>query len=227
MLESFVADIRYALRWLRRSPGFTLIAIASFAIGIGFNTALFTIVDAVLFKPLPVTAPEGLVDVFTTSRATQFGTTSYPDYLDLKAQNDVFQDVAGYSPMFCALNLDTRSRLAIGEVVTGNYFTLLGVNALRGRTILSDDDRADAPRVAVVSQRYWMRELAGAPDAIGRTLRIRGNPYTIVGVAPESFTGMVPVLAPELWIPASASLEIEPIGLHDTVPSPGAIGCRG
>ena len=221
LLESFVADVRFALRWLRRSPGFTLVAIASLAIGIGFNTALFTIVDALLFKPLPVADPATLVDVFTSSRATQFGTNSYADYLDLKAQNDVFEDVAGYSPMFCALNLDNRSRLAIGEVVTGNYFQMLGVRVVRGRTILPDDDRADAPRVAVVSQRYWRRELAGAPDAIGRTLRIRGNPYTIVGIAPESFTGMTPVLAPELWIPVSASLEVEPVGMHDTVPSPG------
>ena len=221
MLESFLSDIRFALRWLRKSPGFTLVAIASLAIGIGFNTALFTIVDAVLFKPLPVAAPEGLVDVFTTSRPTRYGTTSYADYLDLKAQNDVFDDLAGYSPMFGALNLENRSRLAVGEVVTGNYFRMLGIRATLGRTILPDDDRADAARVAVVSHRYWTRELASAPDAVGRTLRVRGNPYTIVGVAPASFTGMVPVLAPELWIPVSASLEVEPIGLHDTVPSPG------
>jgi predicted permease len=221
LLESFLSDVRFALRWLLRSPGFTLVAIASFAIGIGFNTALFTIVDAVLFKPLPVAAPDRLVDVFTTSRATPFGTTSYLDYLDVKAQNDVFEDVAGYSPMFAALNLDTRSRMAIGEVVTGNYFPLLGVGAAAGRTILPDDDRKDAPRVAMISHRYWMRELARAPDVVGKTLRIRGNPYTIVGVAPASFTGMVPVLAPELWIPAASSLEVEPLGMHDTVPGPG------
>jgi putative ABC transport system permease protein len=185
LLESFLSDMRFALRWLRRSPGFTLVAIASFAIGIGFNTALFTIVDAVLFKPLPVAAPDRLVDVFTTSRATPFGTTSYLDYLDVKAQNDVFEDVAGYSPMFAALNLDTRSRMAIGEVVTGNYFPLLGVGAAAGRTILPDDDRKDAPRVAMISHRYWVRELARAPDVVGKTFRIRGNPYTIVGVAPS------------------------------------------
>ena len=221
MLESFLSDIRFALRWLVRSPGFTLVAIASFAIGIGFNTALFTIVDAVLFKPLPVAAPERLVDVFTTSRATPFGTSSYADYVDLKTDNDVFEDVIGYSPMFGALNLDNRSRLAIGEVVTGNYFQVLGVGAAAGRTILPDDDRKDAARVTVISYRYWARELARAPDAVGRTVRIRGNAYTIVGVAPASFTGMVPVLAPELWIPASASLEVEPVGIHDTVPGPG------
>jgi putative ABC transport system permease protein len=221
LFESFVSDVRFALRWLRRSPGFTLVAIASLAIGIGFNTALFTIVDAVLFKPLPVAAPERLVDVFTSARATPYGTSSYPDYLDLRADNDVFDDLAGYSPMFAALNLDGRSRLAIGEIVTGNYFPMLGVSAAMGRTILPDDDRRNASRVAVVSHRYWTRELGAAPDAIGRTLRIRGNAFTIIGVAPPSFSGMVPVLAPELWIPVNASLEVEPIGMHDTVPSPG------
>jgi predicted permease len=219
-LESVVADIRFALRWLRKSPAFTLVAVASLAIGIGFNTALFTIVDALLFKPLPVRAPERLVDIFTGARATSFSTSSYPDYVDIKAQNDVFEDVVGYTPMFAALNLDTRSRLVMGEVVTGNYFTVLGVGAAMGRTILPADDRADAPRVAMISHRYWVGELGSAPDVVGRTLRIRGNPYTIVGVAPSRFTGMVPVLSPELWIPVSASLEVEPLGIHDTTPSP-------
>ena len=221
MLESFLTDIRFSLRWLRKSPGFTLVAVASLAIGIGFNTALFTIADALLFKPLPVAAPNRLVDIFTSNSGFgPFSTSSYPDYLDLRAQNEVFEDIAGYSPMFAALNLDNRSRLAMGEIVTGNYFRVLGVGAAIGRTLAPADDVAGAERVAMVSYRYWIRELGSAPDAVGRTLRIRGNPYTIVGVVPPGFNGMVPVLSPELWIPASASLEVEPIGMHDVVPSP-------
>jgi macrolide transport system ATP-binding/permease protein len=222
LLESFLADVRFSLRWLRKSPGFTLVAVASLAIGIGFNTALFTIADALLFKPLPVAAPDRLVDIFTSAPGFgPFSTSSYPDYLDLRAQNEVFEDIAGYSPMFAALNLDNRSRLAMGEIVTGNYFQLLGVVAALGRTLLPDDDRAGAERVAMVSHRYWRRELASARDAVGRAVRIRGNTYTIVGVAPAGFNGMVPILAPELWIPAVASLEVEPVGMHDTVPSTG------
>ena len=131
----------------------------------------------------------------------------------------MFEDIAGYSPMFAALNLDNRSRLAMGEIVTGNYFQVLGVGAALGRTLLPEDDRPGAERVAMVSYRYWRRELASASDAVGRTVRIRGNAYTIVGVAPAGFNGMVPILAPELWIPAVASLEVEPVGMHDTVPS--------
>ena len=222
MLESLFGDVRFALRWLWKSPGFTLVAVASLAIGIGFNTALFTIVDALLFKPLPVKASDRLVDVFTSdsSGSSLFSTSSYPDYLDLRAQNDVFEGMAGYSPMFAALNLDNRSRLAMGEIVSGDYFQVLGVSAVLGRTIVPDDDVPGAPRVAVVSHRYWTRDLASAPDVVGRTLRIRGNPYVIVGVAAQGFSGMVPVLSPEIWIPVSASLDVEPVGMHDTVPSP-------
>jgi predicted permease len=222
LLESLFADIRFAVRWLRKSPGFTLVAVASLAIGIGFNTALFAIVDAVLFKPLPVTEPARLVDIFTSDSTgtVEFSTSSYPDYLDLNAQNQVFDGLVGYSPMFAALNLDSRSRLAMGEIVTGNYFQVFGVNAALGRTILPADDAPGAPKVVMVSRRYWTRELGSAPDAIGHTLRIRGTAYTIVGVAPATFSGMVPILAPEMWIPVSASLDVEPVGMHDAVPSP-------
>jgi macrolide transport system ATP-binding/permease protein len=223
LFETALADVRFAVRWLRKSPGFTFVAVASLAIGIGFNSALFTIVDALLFKPLPVDRPDRLVDVFTSSAASRgalYSTSSYPDYLDLKSSNDVFEDLVGYTPMFGALSTGEGARLAMGEAVTGNYFTVLGVPALVGRTILPEDDRRDAPRVAMVSYRYWQRELAGAADVVGRAIRIRGTPFTVIGVTPASFTGMVPVLSPELWIPFAASLDVEPVGMHDTTPSP-------
>jgi len=131
VIESLFADVRFALRWLRKSPGFALVAIASLAIGIGFNTALFTLVDALLFRPLPVERPDRLVDVFTSGGdGDQYSTTSYPDFLDFKAQNDVFADMLAYSPSMDAVKLTDRSRLAMGETVTGNYFQLLGVKAI-------------------------------------------------------------------------------------------------
>jgi predicted permease len=229
LFEEVIFDARYAVRWLRKSPGFTLVAAASLAMGIGFNTALFTIVDALLFKPLPVSHPERLADIYTgvasTARhnnpASQFGTSSYPDYLDLRSQNDVFEDIIAYTPMFGALTSDAGARLAMGEAVSGNYFSVLGVPAFLGRTLRPQDDVPGAERAAVVSYRYWQRELASATDLTGRSLRIRGTPFTIVGVAPEWFTGMVPVLSPEIWIPVSASLDVEPVGMHDVTPSPG------
>jgi len=226
LIESLSADVRFALRWLRRSPGFALVAVASLAVGIGFNTTLFAVVDALLFKPLPVRDIDRLVDVFTNGSADSgtfaASTSSYPDYLDLKAQNDVFEDVCGYTSMFAPLNLADRSRLVLGEEVTGNYFQVLGVGAAAGRTLLPDDDRPGATRVAMVSYRYWKREFGGSPSAIGRTITLRGDAFTIVGVAPNGFNGMFAILSPEIWLPVNASLQFEPIGIHDTVPSPGA-----
>ena len=124
--------------------------------------------------------------------------------------------------MFGALNLDEgHSRRAMGEIVTGNYFQVLGVPVAIGRPIQPQDDTPSAPRAAVVSYRYWQREMASAPDVLGRQLRVRGNAYSIIGVARPGFTGMVPLLAPELWIPAAYSQDVEPLGMHDTVPSAG------
>jgi putative ABC transport system permease protein len=221
VLEHLFADVRFALRWLRRSPAFTLVAVVSLAIGIGFNTALFTLVDALLFRPLPVERPDRLVDVFTSGGdADQYATSSYPDFLDFRTQNQVFTGMLAYSPAFGAVTLAGRSRLAMGETVTGNYFQLLGVTPVVGRVLLPDDDRIGAPRVVVVSHRLWTREYAASPSAIGQTMRIHNQPYTIVGVAPASFTGMVPLLAPEVWTAIAYVDEIEPGGIISTVPSP-------
>ncbi|CAN5675083.1 ABC transporter permease [soil metagenome] len=215
-------DLRYAVRWLRRSPGFTAVAVLSLALGIGFNTALFSILDAILFRPLPVAAADRLVDVYTSGGdGDTYATTSYPDWLDLKARNSVFGDMMAYSPMMAALNLPDRSRLALGEVVTGNYFEVLGVRAALGRTLLPEDDRDGAERVAVISHRAWVRDYGSDPGVLGSPVRMRGQPYTIVGVTPPAFTGMVPVLAPELWITMAHVGEVEPAGIQDVVPSPG------
>lgn len=216
-----MSDVRYALKWLARSPGFAAVAVLSLAIGIGFNTALFSIVDALLFRPLPIADPSRIVDVYTrASDGDRFATNSYPDYLDFKARNGVFQDLLGYSPSIGALKAGDRSRMALGEVVTGNYFRVLGVPAAIGRTLLPEDDRPGAPRVAVISHALWQRDYGRDPAALGRTLLIHGQPYTIVGVAPPAFTGLVPMLQPELWTPIAWVEDVEPAGIQDVVPSP-------
>src|SRR5262245_30268792 len=111
VLDNLTADVRYALRWLRRSPGFTLIAIASLAIGIGFNTALFTVVDALLFRPLPVDRVDRLADVFMTGGdGDVYATSSYPDFQDFKTRNEVFSDMLAYSPSMDAVKLTDRAR---------------------------------------------------------------------------------------------------------------------
>jgi predicted permease len=214
-------DLRYAVRWLLRSPGFAAIAILSLGLGIGANTAMFSLVDAVLLRPLPVERPDSLVDVFTSSPDGDFyATNSYPDFLDLKAQNTVFSDMLGYSPMFAPLNLGDRARLVMGHIVTSNHFDLLGVRPSLGRMLRLADDEPGAERVVVISDAMWRRDFAGDPSAIGRALRLRGLEYTIVGVVPASFTGVVPLLAPELWLPVAHVEEVEPAGINSSIPSP-------
>jgi predicted permease len=163
------------------------------------------------------------VSLYTSgSDGDPWSTTSYADLADLRARNAVFEDMAGHCAMIAAINLPDRSRLTLGEIVTGNYFQVLGVAAAEGRTLLPSDDVPGAERVVMVSHRYWQRDLGGGADAVGGTLRMRGQPYRIVGVAPASFTGMTPVLAPEVWLATAHVDEVEPAGIIDAVPSPGA-----
>jgi predicted permease len=221
MIETLLADIRYTFRWLRKSPAFTMLAVASFAIGIGFNTALFTLVDALLYRPLPVVEPNRLVDLYTSSSDGEtYSTNGYPDFVDWKAQNSVFSDMMAYTPSLAALSLTDRSRMAMGELVTGSYFPLLGVRAALGRTLLPEDDVPGAERVVVLSHRAWTRDFGSSPQALGQSLRIHGQPYRIVGVAAEGFTGMLPMLSPELWTAMAYVDDIEPAGIQDSVPSP-------
>lgn len=222
-MDSLLADVRYALRWLARSPGFTITAVASLAIGIGFNSALFTLVDAALFRPLPIERPDRVVDVYSNrpSEGFEYMTSSYPDYLDLKARNQVFTGLAGYSPSLDAVKLGDHSRLALGEVVTGNYFQVLGVRAAMGRTLAPEDDRPGAPRVAVLSYRAWQQTFGGSSSVLGTTIRIHGQPYSIVGVVDRAFTGLVPMVQPELWTTTAWVEEVQPAGVQSSTPSPG------
>jgi predicted permease len=221
MLHALRADIRYALRLLWWNPAFTALAVASLAIGIGFNTAMFSAVDAMLLRPMPIQRPDRIADVYTRGGdGDQYATSSYPDFLDFRGRNTVFEDMFGYSPAIAAVKAGERSRMALGEVVTGNYFRVLGVNAALGRTLRPEDDAPGAPRTVVISHRLWVREYGAAPAILDRTIHIHGQPYTIVGVMPREFTGMVPMLQPEMWVPVAWVEEIEPAGIQDAVPSP-------
>jgi predicted permease len=220
-MDTLLKDVRYALRWMAGSPGFTLVAVLSLGLGVGVNTAMFSLVDALLFRPLPVADPGSLVDVFTTGGdGDDYATSSYADFEDLRAQNRVFSEVMGYSPMMAPLSLGDRSRIALGQVVTSNHFTMLGVQPAAGRLLVPADDAPGAARVVVIAHRMWRREFGGDPAIAGKSITLRGLPYTIAGVAPAAFTGVVPLLTPELWLPIAHVEEVEPAGITDTVPSP-------
>jgi predicted permease len=214
-----VQDVLYALRWLGRSPGFAAVAILSIGLGVGVNTAMFSLVDTLLFRPLPVRDPGSLVDVFSSSAdGDEYATSSYPDFLDMRAQNTVFEEMTAYSPMFAPLALGERSRLVMGQIVTGNHFAMLGVQPEIGRFFTPADDAPEAERVAVLSHRMWLAEFGGSPAALGQTVTLRGLRFTIIGVARPAFQGVVPLLTPELWVPMAQAEEIDPVGVTSVVP---------
>jgi predicted permease len=221
MVNALASDLRYACRWLLRSPGFALVAVLSLGLGIGFNTAIFSVLDALLLRPLPVSAPDRLVDLYTSGAdGDTYSTNSLPDLEDFRERISVLEGIAGYSPMFAAVSRGERARLVLGEVVTGNYFGLLGVPARLGRIIRPEDDVPGAERVVVLSGRYWRREFGGDHGVLGQSLRIRGQQYAVVGVLGDEFTGMVPMLAPEIWVATRYVEDVEPAGINESVPSP-------
>ena len=201
-VEDLLRDLGYALRGARRNPGFALAAVVSLAVPIGLNTTIFTIVDSLLFRPLPVARPGELVDVYTSHPdGERYSTSAYQDYLDLRAGNDVFTDMAAHVPMSAAVRVDETGRFVMGEAVTGNYFEFLGVQPALGRMLVPDDDRPGAARVAVISDGLWDRAFGRDPGVVGRSFRIRSQPYLVAGVAPPGFAGMLPLFGPDLWIP--------------------------
>lgn len=224
MPSSLLADARYALRGMWKNRAFSLVAILSLALGIGLNTAVFTVVDGVLFRPMPVADPGSLVSVFTSAENGEpNGTTSWPDFVDLRESNSVFADMVGHSVMMAAVGAGGENRLMLGEVVTANYFGALGISPVVGRAFRPEEEHGEGGHpVVVVGHELWQARFGGRPDVVGQSLIIRNRPYSIVGVAPREFPGLVPGLRSALWIPVSMVADVEPITLNDVQPSPGA-----
>lgn len=214
-------DVRYGLRTLRKAPGFTAVAVVSLAVGIGLNSAIFTIVDNLLFRPLPFERPDSVVSIYTSDdRDARFGSSSYADLKDLEASNVVLESLAGHSMMFAAISINGDNRLAFGEVVTANYFSSLGILLSLGAGFSPEHGVGEGGHpVTVISDRLWKRNFGGRADAIGQTMTIKSRPYTVIGVADASFSGMLPGVVADLWIPASMVADVEPAGMIDVVPS--------
>lgn len=214
-LESLVQDVGYGLRQLRKSPGFTSVAILSLALGIGANTAIFTLLNVILLRPLAVEKPSELV-LFGNGRA-QGSTTSIPDgetklfsyalFRDLRQKNVSFSGIAAVdSNQFTTkASIDGAAyQTTHVDLVSGSYFSVLGVPAVLGRTVSESDDRAEnAGPVAVASYAWFQRQLNGDPSALGKTIRIQSHDYTLVGVARPGFSGYTVGQSTDLWIPLS------------------------
>ncbi len=207
-------DIRYALRGLCRSPGFAAVAVLTLALGIGVNGSIFSLVNAVLLRPLAVDRPERLVDIYGhTATSSTHDSNSYPNYLDYRTQTQTLSGVVGYSNFFANLSIEGSSELVAGELVTDNYFPVLGVRPVIGRAFLPEEfSAASAFPVAVLSHGFWQTRFAGDPAVLDRTLRLNGLTYSIVGVAPPEFGGMLPAVRAQLWIPVAMVEEVEPFG---------------
>jgi macrolide transport system ATP-binding/permease protein len=221
MLAPLWQDVRYGLRTLRKAPGFTAVAVVSLAVGIGLNSAIFTIVDNLLFRPLPFERPDSIVSIYTSDdREARFGSSSYADLKDLEASNVVLESLTGHSMMFAAIGIAGDNRLAFGEVVSANYFSALGIPLALGSGFLPEHEVGEGGHpVVVISDRLWKRNFGGGTDAIGRTMMVKSRPYTVIGVASPSFSGMVPGVVADLWIPASMVEDVDPAGQIDVVPS--------
>ncbi len=203
-------SLRHALRMLRKNPGFTLVAVASLAIGIGATSASFSIADVLLLRPLPVLEPSRVVMV-TPAKMGAFGadsTLSYPDYRDFRDNNRSFEGLiaSSFAPFGFSPDATVLPKTTYGSYVSGNFFRTLGVRPALGRAFLeSEDQAAGRDAVVVLGHDFWMSEFNANPSVVGLSLRLNGVECRIVGVAPERFTGVDPMLKPALFVPLAMS----------------------
>ncbi|MGH7563576.1 MAG: ABC transporter permease [Gemmatimonadota bacterium] len=209
-METLLQDLRYAFRALRRSPGFAAVAVLTLALGIGANIAIFSVTQALLWRPIPgVTASEELVAVYTSDFSSGlFGVSSYPDYVDFRDEVGSFRGLAAFSPPIevnLSAGADEPLRAAV-RFVSGNYFRVLGVAPALGRVLTPGDDAQGAPTVVVLAHATWKRRFGADSDLVGRTVRLGGRPVTVVGVAPPGFRGTSLDDAPDLWVSLAAAV---------------------
>jgi putative ABC transport system permease protein len=203
-MTTLTHDLRYALRLMTRTPGFTLVAVLTLALGVGANTAIFTVVNGVLLRPLPYANPDRLVMVWQDFRARGGPADEWAspgNYVDWSQEEALFQDVAAIAGWRPTLTGGAEPEPIPGEQVTFEYFNVLGVTAALGRTFRLDDDVPNAPRVAVIADSLWKRRFGGDPSAVGRVVTLSGEPHEIIGVLPASFRPIVASQTGEIWRP--------------------------
>ncbi|HEY0366487.1 MAG TPA: ABC transporter permease, partial [Pyrinomonadaceae bacterium] len=197
-------DLRYGAKMLRKSKGVTIVAVISLAVGIGANSAIFSLVNSILLRPRPVSHPEQLVELYAGEGEQPYQTTSYPSYLELRDRNDVLSGLAAYGIEQFKFGDANEVEQIWGEAVSGNYFDVLGVAAQKGRTFSADEDVV--PRrnpVAVISHSLWQRRFNSDPELVGKTITLNYESLTVIGIAPPQYTGMIRGLASEIWVPAA------------------------
>jgi predicted permease len=220
-LETLLQDLRFGIRMLRNAPGFTMVVVLTLGLGIGATTSIFTLVNAVMLRSLPVRDPQQLVVAEWSARnrphsvgTSSFGdcqdyqgmrsecALSYPMFQQIHDQKNLFANVMAFAgPVQLDLSGNNAASIAQGELVSGSYFETLGVIPALGRTLDSDDEKPGAQPVAVLDYAYWQRAFGSSPDVVGRTVRLNNTAFTIVGVADSMFTRLTPGKSVDLWVP--------------------------
>jgi len=207
-MASFWQDLRYAFRAFGKSPWFASLAVVTLALGIAVNTSIFSIINGFLMRPMPVPHPEQLT-VLSLQQAgdKSLQSFSYPDYLDLRDQSSSFSDIIAYRVTLAGLTADNRGDHCIATRVTGNYFSMLGVQPALGRLILPTEGQTPgADPILVLGYSYWQKRFTGNKSVIGKQVEANGHPLTIVGVAPKEFHGTYSIVDSDLYVPLSASI---------------------
>ena len=204
-MGGLLQDLRYGMRMLAKSPGFAAMAVVTLGIGIGLNTAIFSVVNGILFRPLPVRAPEELVNVYNTAPAGGLVThepVAFPDFADYRDQSHCFSGMIGYDLVPLALEQGDQTQTVTAEMVTENYFQTLGVRPMLGRGFLPENGRTPGsdPEV-VLSAAAWKGRFGGDEHIVGQMIHLNGVAMTVVGVAPAEFTGLVRGIGSEMWVP--------------------------
>lgn len=224
LLADLWLDLRYAARMLRKTPGFTTAAVLTLALGIGANTAVFTIVNTLLLNPLPVKHASQLVAMNTavsknSREPVDLRPISFLNLKDYREKNHVFSSLAGYSSL-TTLTISTgpESQRLFAEVVTGNYFDTLGIRPVIGRFFLPDEDATPgAIPVVVIGYAAWQGRFGGASDILGRTIKLNNVAFTIIGVAPQGFKGVNAIFGPDLWVPSMMAEQVLTAQQHNAL----------
>src|SRR6266567_5880135 len=216
-MDAVRQDLKYSFRQLRLKPGFALTAIVSLALGIGANTAIFTLVDQVLLRLLPVHNPKELVQLrveggrFGSNSGDDEHTFSYPAYLAFRDRNTVFSGLTGERMERVSLTSEDRAEMISVGMVAGNYFNVLGVQPHLGRLLTPDDNKVrNGHPVAVLQYDFWRNRFAGSPAIVGSTIRLNGWPFTIIGIGAPDFEGTNVGVATQVWVPVMMKPVITP-----------------
>ncbi len=212
-MTTLLKDLSYGFRMLAKTPGFTLVAVLSLALGIGANTTVFSLLDAIRLRSLPIENPERMVNIATLVKDGEPHLDfSYPLYTGLRAGNQTLSGIVAYTDRNLGLTAGDQTERIRGEIVSANYFSVLGVQPAMGSAFAPDDERPGAARAAVISDALWHRRLAGDPGVLGKAITLNGRTFSVVGVAPKRFSGLLRGMDTDVWItlPHMADFEGNP-----------------